>query len=173
MRHPAAHHVRVKYLLAQMALQDPAAFHGRFGPGGDPRYLEMLWRAIGQELPEDERIAADGIATWHRPAAGTVAELLLLTFPRPTTRNQATFLALRIADGANGRLFCLESALDPTTRQPCTALAEFVPRGRFNWGPACAPQRADFVAWIDALAQDRQAQPASFTELPLVPAAQS
>lgn len=168
MTKAAAHHVRVKYLLAQMALQDPAAFHARFGPGGDPRYLELLWRAVGEELPEDEQIPSDGVATWHRPAAGAVAELLLLTFPCPTTRNQAYFLALRIGADGRCRLFCLERALDPTTAQPYTVLAEFVPRGRLNWGPACAPQRAQFVAWIDALAEDTQAQPTSFTELPLV-----
>ena len=168
MTHPGAHHTRVKYLLAQMALQDPAAFRARLGPGGDPRYLELMWRAVGQELEEADRVAAAGTATWHRPPAPDVAELLLLTLPRPTARNQAFFLALRISADSTCRLFCLESAQDPTTQKAYTVLAEFVPAGRLNWGPACAPEREAFVGWIDSLAEDRQARPTSFTELPLV-----
>jgi hypothetical protein len=168
MANASAHHIRVKYLLAQMALQDPAGFRARLGPGGDPRYLELLWRALGQELAEEDRVAADGIATWHRPGAADEAEVLLLTLPRPTTRNEAWFLALRIAPDRSCRLFCLESAGYPTTQQAYTVLAEFVPTGRLNWGPACAPERAAFVAWIDTLAQDPQARPVSFVEMPLV-----
>ena len=173
MANASAHHTRVKYLLAQMALQDPAGFRARLGPGGDPHYLELLWRALGQELAEDERVPAAGIATWHRPGAAAEAEVLLLTLPRPTTRNQAWFLALRVAADRTCRLFCLESALDPTTQQASTVLAEFVPTGRLNWGAACAPERAAFVAWIDALAQDPQARPVAFVEMPLVALARS
>lgn len=171
MPQPSAHHTRVKYLLAQMALQDPAAFRARFGPGGDPRYLELLWRALGEELDPTDRVPADGVSTWHRPGSAQVAELIVLTLPRPTARNQAFFLALRLAPDHTCRLFCLESALDPSTQQAYTVLAEFVPSGRLNWGPACAPERSAFVAWIEALAQDAAAKWLTFTELPLAPPA--
>jgi len=157
----------MKYLLAQMALQDPAAFHARLGPGGDGRYLDLLWRGVGEKLEPHERVPADGIATWHRPAEPGVAEVLVLTLPRPEVSNEAFFLALRISADRGCRLFCLENALDPMTKQPYTVLAEFVPRGRLNWGPGSAPERTAFVAWIDALAQDAQARPNSFVELPL------
>ena len=157
----------MKYLLAQMALQDPMAFLTRLRPGGDPLYLEHLWRGLGQQLAEDERVAHDGIATWHRDATAAAGEMLVLVLPRPERPNEAFFLALAIAPNLSCRLFCLENALDPTTQRPYTVLAEFLPRGRANWGPACAPERAAFVAWIDALSADTQARPQSFTEIPL------
>ena len=167
MPNPRSHHVRMKYLLAQMALQDPIAFRCRLGPGGDERYLELLWRGVGQQLEPEERVPAEGIAAWHRPAEPGVAEMLLLTLPRPELSNEAFFIALRIAADRSGRLFCLENAVDPTTRRPATVLAEFVPRGRLNWGPGSVPERAAFAAWIDALSDDAQAQPMTFVEMPL------
>lgn len=157
----------MKYLLAQMALQDPAAFRERLGRAGDERYLELLWRGVGEQLETAERVSADGIATWHRPAAPGVAEVLVLTLPRPELSNEAFFFALRTGSDRGSRLFCLEHAIDPATRRPYTVLAEFLPRGRLNWGPASAPERAAFVGWIDALADDAKAQPMSFVELPL------
>jgi len=167
MQNTRAHHTRMKYLLAQMALQDPAAFHARLGPGGDGLYLEHLWQGVGLQLAPEERVPAEGISTWHRPAAPGIADLLVLTLPRPERRNEAFFLAMRIAADRTCRLFCLESALDPMTQQTHTMLVEFVPRGRLNWGPGSTPERAAFVARIDELAQDAQARPNSFVELPL------
>jgi hypothetical protein len=167
MPNARSHHIRMKYLLAQMALQDPGTFRVRLGPGGDERYLELLWRGVGERLDPQERVPADGIAAWHRPAGPGIAEALVLTLPRPELSNEAFFIALRVAADRTCRLFCLENALDPTTRTPYTVLAEFVPRGRLNWGPASAPERAAFVAWIDRLAEDAQARPNSFVELPL------
>ena len=55
------HHMQMKYLLAQMAIQNPERFFSTFGPGGNTAYLTDLWTAVGQQMPADQRVAAGTI----------------------------------------------------------------------------------------------------------------
>lgn len=142
---PRKHHMQMKYLLAQMAIQDPGRFFATFGPGGDVTYLPKLWAALGQRLPAAEQIPNTGVRTWHQPG-GRGPEVLVLALPPATGRNEAYFVAAaRSSDGAC-RVFCLERAAAPATESEETVLAELAADGRSNWGRGSEPIVEDFAA---------------------------
>ena len=161
------HHTKMKYLLAQMALQNPERFFTTFGPGGDAEFLATLWQGMGQRFAENERVAHDGARTEHRAASGDGPEVLVLVLPTPAARGEAYLLAaVRNADGAL-RVFCLERALPSAGDAPATMLSEISPEGRANWGPSVAPDVDGLVTSLHALVADRDARPLTFTQIPL------
>src|SRR5262245_46348005 len=117
------HHMQMKYLLAQMAIQNPERFFAIFGPRGDAAYFPDLWSAVGQSLATDQRVPSAGAAVWHQQA-GEGPEVLVLILPPPATRNEAYFVAaVRLPDGGC-RVFCLERAVMPSTTEEFTILSE-------------------------------------------------
>jgi hypothetical protein len=154
--------MHMKYLLAQMAIQDPGRFFATFGPGGDVAYLPDLWTALGQRLPAGEQVSSHGARTWHQPG-GPGPELLILTLPPPAARNEAYFVAAaRLPDGAC-RVFCLERT--PGAEE--TVLAELAANGRSNWGRGSEPIVEDLAALIRRVVSDPSAQPMTFIPMRL------
>lgn len=161
---PRSHHVRMKYQLARMALQDAGRFFATFGPGGDAAFLADLWAAIGERLPTTERIPNDGATTWHRPA-GSGPELLVLILPPPTRRNEAYFVgACRLPNGAC-RVFFLERTVMSAVGAEDTILAELAADGRSNWGHGSRPVVEEFAELLNRIVGDPSARPIAFVPM--------
>jgi len=160
------HHFRMKYLVAQMALQSPQRFLDRFRPGGDARFFADLWTAVGRELDPAERVLNTGASVWHRPAERGAAELVVLTFPAPAAISEAYFVgALKTSERC--RVFCLEHSLNPMTQHPSTMLSELAANGRANWGEVSASRIDEFVSVVDGIASDPEAMPNTFVPMRL------
>jgi hypothetical protein len=158
-----AHHFQLKYLLGQMALQDPARFFATFGEGGDPHYFEDLWHGIGENFPVEERVPGHGASMWHRPAlTPNATETIVLSLPEPQAQSEAHFVGVFRVFGDRCRVFFLERSLNPMTKEVTTVLAELSSSGRANWGPGSAPVLEDFVRQADAINADPAATPMSF-----------
>lgn len=155
---PRQHHIQMKYLLAQMAIQNPDRFFATFGPGGDATYLPDLWAAVGQDFPTEQQVSKDGIAVRQHPASGGT-EILVLVFPKPVTNNEAHFVgAVRSTDGGC-RVFCLERAVMPSTGEELTFLSELAANGRSNWGPGSIPVADEFASLLLRIVSDPSARP--------------
>lgn len=161
---PRQHHMQMKYLLAQMAIQNPERFFATFGPGGEAAYLSDLWTAMGQSLPPNQQIPSAGAAVWHRPA-GEGPEVIVLTLPPPTARNEAHFVAAtRPADGVC-RVFCLERADMQSTGEEFTILSELAANGHSNWGPGGEPIAEEFAEVVSRVVADPSARPMAFVPM--------
>lgn len=160
------HHFQMKYLLAQMALQSPGRFFAKFQPEGDTAYLADLWTAFGLQLEPAERVAAAGIAAWHRAPEADVCEAVVITLPPPTQRGEAYYLGALSVDGGC-RVFCLEHSVNPLTHQPSAMLSELAAHGRANWGEVVAPSSEDFLTVVEAIINDPDASPNSFIPMQL------
>jgi hypothetical protein len=155
------HHVQMKYVLAQLAIRDPARFFASFGPGGDAAYLSNLWAALGQSLPTEQQVSSDGAAVWHQKL-GEGVELLVLTLPPPAARNEAYFVgAVRFSE-RGCRVFCLEQAIMPSTGEEFTMLSELAANGRSNWGPGTEPVVEEFAKLLCEVVLNESARPVSF-----------
>lgn len=151
------HHLQMKYMLAQMAVQDPQRFWDTFGPNGDGAYFADLWTAIGQKIGADSAIPNDELGTTTVTAGETT--LMVLTFPTPMAHNEAYYLAMSKNAGLY-RVWCLESAAESKTM-----LTEFVTAGRANWGVGPDAKPDELVAKIDQIINDPTAAPVSLTQL--------
>lgn len=156
------HHFQMKYLVAQMALQDPQAFCARFDPGKDPTYFSLLWAGMAEQFEPQERASGNGAEAHCVADESGAVEELILTFPTPEAQGEAWFVGAFATPEKRFRVFCLESSLDPRTGQASTVLAEFRPNGRANWGPARSAKREDFVSRSRELMRARDAAPLSF-----------
>lgn len=163
---PRQHHMQMKYLLAQMAIQNPERFFATFGPGGDASYLADLWAAVGQKLSTDQQVPSAGVAVWHRPA-GDGPAVVVLTLPPPATRNEAYFVAAVRPAGGGSRVFCLERAVMPSTGEEFTILSELAANGRSNWGPGGEPVAESFAGVVSRLVADPSARPMAFVPVQL------
>lgn len=160
-----AHHFQMKYLLAQLALQNPQRFLVRFRPDGDQRFLADLWSAVGRDLDPAERIPSTGVAVWHRAAQDDEGEMVVLSFPTPAGTGEAYYVAALVQQH-RGRVFCLEHAVHPMTQETGTMLVELAANSRANFGAVVVSGLEDFVAMIDHIVHDSQASPHSLTPLP-------
>ncbi|MEK8034580.1 hypothetical protein AACH06_27510 [Ideonella sp. DXS29W] len=160
------HHFRMKYLMAQLALQGPQRFLDKFRPGGDERFFTDLWTAVGRELDPAERLPNEGASVWHRPADAQRGELVVLTLPAPAAVSEAYFIGV-LFQATRCRVFCLEHSEHPMTKSASTVLSELAANGRSNWGEAVATDREAFAALIDALVSDPDAAPLTFTPIRL------
>jgi hypothetical protein len=158
--------MQMKYLLAQMAIQDPGRFFATFGPGGDDAYLVKLWYALGARLPASEQIPSAGATTWHQPA-GSGPEVLILVLPPAIARNEAHFIGAIRTPGGGCRVFCLERAAAPVTGAEGTVLAELAAAGRSHWGPGGAPTIEGFAELISQVVSDPSAIPLTFVPMRL------
>lgn len=158
MNDARTHHMQMKYLLAQMAIQDPERFVSTFGPGGDSEYLVDLWTAVGQRLPEAERVSNAGIGTWVEGRDSEPAALVLI-LPAATCRNEAHFVGIVRGLAGEWRVFCLEAANPPTGETTATVLVEMAADGRNHWGPGGRPTVEEFVALMGRVVADPSARP--------------
>ena len=163
---PRQHHMQMKYMLAQMAIQNPERFFATFGPGGDAAYLADLWAAIGQDLPPDQQVPSEGVSVWHRPA-GAGPEVVVLTLPPPAARNEAYFVAAVRPAGGGCRAFCLERAVMPSNGEEFAILSELAADGRSNWGPGGEPVAEEFAAVVSRVVADPTARPMAFVPMRL------
>ena len=157
-----AHHFQMKYLLAQLALQNTTRFLARMRPGGDPRFLPDLWSAVGRDLEPAERLPSTGAAVWHRGTPGEEGELVVLTFPTPASPGEAYFVGL-LMHRQRGRVFCLEHMSHPVTPACGAMLVELSMNSRCHLGPLGAASLEAFVAAIDRTVQDERAAPDALT----------
>lgn len=164
---PRDHHHKMKYLLAQLAIGNPDRFFATFGPSGDAAYLTDFWTAIGLDMPEDQRVPAEGLSAWHRPAeiAGD-PETLIFTLPKPVERNEAYFVAAVRRPGEEVRVFFLEKAVMPSTGAESTVLAELSADARSNWGIGTEPVLSEFAEFLTRLVNDATATPLSVISFP-------
>jgi hypothetical protein len=158
--------MQMKYLLAQLAIQNPERFFAIFGPGGDASYLADLWAAMGQTLPPEHQVPSAGAAVWHRPA-GEGPEVVVLTLPPPAARNEAYFVAAVRPACGGCRAFCLERAVMPSTGEEFTILSELAANGRSNWGPGGEPVVEQFAEVVRRVVADPSARPMAFVPMPL------
>lgn len=163
---PRQHHMQMKYLLAQMAIQNPDRFFATFGAEEGAACLADLWAAIGQSLPPDQQVPAAGAAAWHRPA-GEGAEVVILTLPPPAARNEAYFVGAVRPVGGGCRAFCLERSIVPSTGEEFTILSELAANGRSNWGPGVEPAVERFAEVIGRVVANPSARPMSFMPMQL------
>lgn len=162
------HSFRMKYLVAQMALQDPPGFFCRFNPDKNQTYLTALWTALGEKFFEaQEKIPCVGVSAFHRTLEGEVSEELIVTFPAPSSQGEAYFLGAFLLRTTGCRVFGLELSLDPTTQQPSTVLVEFMAHGRANWGFGRGLQRDEFISQCEQVIGDPKALPLAFTKVQL------
>jgi hypothetical protein len=143
---PRQHHLKVAGLLAQMAIENPERFLVTFGPAGDDAYLRDLWAAIGEEFPEEQRVPAEGIRTWHYLSQQVA--ILVLILPLPIGCNEAYFIGAIQPTGDSCRVFGLERSILPTTGEDCTVLSELTADGRSEWGPGGTPTVQDFASLL-------------------------
>ena len=160
-----AHHLRMKYLLADFAVGEPVAFVNAFGGEGGVQALRKFWAQVGEDLPEDDRVGEDGIAIDRLRVGEDGPSMLMLSLPAPQQRNEVYFLAV-IVRPQPVRVFYLEKSVQPDGRE-LTMIAERDARGRYNWGPGCEPDPRQFAALLASLRATPDAQPMSFFELPL------
>ncbi len=159
------HHMQMKYIIAQLALQNTDRFFATFGAGGDPSYLANLWEMMGEELPADERVPSEGVALWYR-GEKDAPEVIVLTLPPPAARNEAYFVGVVRIEG-KCRVFCLERALMPSSGEEFTIVSELAADGRSNWGPGGDPVVEEFAEMLCGLALDTSARPLAFIPVPL------
>ncbi|GCD98646.1 hypothetical protein [Embleya hyalina] len=108
-----------------------------------------LWVGVGGELPEEQRLPADGLALSHVPlGAGTA---LLVRFP-PALHPPEAHFALLLGPDVVGepRYFVLEESLDMFTRARVTVLGAWNTDTHLNLGPGPAPEADAFVAAVEA-----------------------
>ena len=159
--------MQMKYLLAQMALQNSERFFATFASGGEATtFLSELWTTMGLSLPSDQRIPATGVGVWQRPP-GEGPAVMVLTLPPPAARNEAYLLAAVQPTGGPCRVFCLERAVIPSTGQELTFVSEFAAEGRSNWGEGGAPVAEEFADMLCRLVADPSARPLAFVPMRL------
>lgn len=161
-----AQHMKAKYLLASSALQDPVWFVNTFGAAGGEEALLKFWRLLGEDLPPQDRVEADGLQVDRLRLGADGTRLLVLTLPAPGKRNEAYFLAAALLP-QQLRVFCLEASVSAQDGSAMTMLAELAAEGRYNWGPGSEAQLHAFAESLTALLADTEARPLSFFEMQL------
>jgi hypothetical protein len=159
---PREHPFKMKYLAAQLALQDPVRFFEKFGPQGDGRFFADLWTACGEELDPVQRVSNAGASVWRSEVTPSSQDMIVLCFPAPQAQSEAWFIGVVRVTEAHCRVFCLERAAEIPDQKEPSMLLEFAPHGRMNWGTGPRPVLEDFVARVRTLVSDAAAAPLSF-----------
>lgn len=134
-----SHPFQMKYLLAMMALQDPARFARELGSTGAPGFLRDLWTAVGLQHPVERRVPAEALG--HDVGEIDGAPYVRIRFPAPHDRNEA--IAMLFVLAARCRVFALERA----EQAGRAMMVEIGLDHRDNWGPTSS----DPTAFIDAV----------------------
>jgi hypothetical protein len=133
-----------KYLLAQMAFEDPARFLVTFADAGGRQYLCDLWNGMHRRAHGDDFEPSEALDVQVH------GRVLLLLLPPATERNDA--IAVAVTAGQNGlRVFTLELG-DPTGDAPAS-IVELSKEGRSNYGPWPELDPTKFAARVDELSR--------------------
>lgn len=158
------HPMHAKYFLARSALSDAEWFFDAFGGADGSGRLLRLWELIGEDLPEQDRVAPDGVSA-QAGSLGDGTPALVLSLPAPE-RNDAHFLAA-VAGRDRVRVFCLERSLSFPERRECTVIAELAADHRANWGSGPMAQADAFMAEVDAIVSGARPGPLATTPMQL------
>jgi hypothetical protein len=160
-------HLRMKYSLAAFAMREEDEFMKLFSTNSTA--LLQVWEHSAQSYPVEDRVPSMGAGNGTLDLPGYEAVVLIM--PPPRQRNEAYYMLVLRPPGGRCRIFALESALNPTTKEPYTVIAEFHPTGRANWGEGGdlpEPHPGDFTRRVLAIVKDPEAMPNAFTELPII-----
>jgi hypothetical protein len=137
-------------VLPSLARQPGVDLPAMAGAGLLDDALASAWADVGRQLPEAERLPADGLRGYLVDAGGTAA--VLVTLP-PAERTTEAHMAAVIPAGDPGqtRYLVLEHSWT-ADGEPATVLGEWVtgPEHR-NLGPGPAPDRDAFTAALRVL----------------------
>lgn len=116
--------------------------------------LAATWQAIGERLPEDQRVAGSGLsADVHELSAGTA---VLVWLPAVEHAAEAHFAAIVFPrDMTPPRYVVLEHGWT-SNDEPRTVLGEWNDRGHVNYGDGPTPDAAGFLAAVDGLLTSQQ-----------------
>ena len=106
--------------------------------------LASAWADVGRQLPEEERLAPDGLHGELADLGGTAA--VLVTLPPAQRTAEAHLAAILPADPPeHSRYLVLEHSWT-ADGEPATVLGEWVPGPEhLNLGPGPAPDRESFI----------------------------
>lgn len=174
---PRAAHQRFKWYVIGEALVDGVAFAAKYTATDGAERLRELWDAANAELPEGERLAADGLALEvHGDPASPVVFVIP---PSPQARNEAHSIALIPVDSVpvQYRAFTNERAVFPKTGDPLVFVIETDRTRRRNFGPPGdgASNDASRGAFVTAILEicDGKREPLAVTAVELVDPAPS
>ncbi|MBO2450527.1 hypothetical protein J4573_25720 [Actinomadura barringtoniae] len=163
------HHYHFVHTVLRQVSQDYGPTLLASTPAGDlTGMLEKTWRDVGEDLPADERLPADGLL-------GNLLELnddrlMLVSLPEPTAAAEAYFAAMIQPSGADAcRFFTLEYATDPITNEPGAILGEWVEEGHRLHLTGMTTEPEDFLQAIANLLgsgapEDAEADPEPVAE---------
>lgn len=157
------HFTRMKYFLATLAFEDSEWFLATFGASHGSAALIELWNAVGEALPESQRVPSDGLSV--NLVAGGDLEKLVITMPPALNRNEVHFCCL-LSVHDHIRWFLLEVGVH-SDGTPATMMVELRPDGRANWGLGPEPELGAFSARVEQICRDQKLQPNAFLPIPL------
>lgn len=145
------HYLFAHRLIPTLFFQDTLQFVSLLQRDG-LRFLEFWWRRVGEDVPQEERLSADGLGyTIREVAHGWVAVVIMMPLPQGMT--EAYFVGLFFRPEGETlipRVFTLEktmSYLPTTTETPMTVLCEWTATGAHrNTGKGMAPELETFLA---------------------------
>ena len=97
------HHFEIGQQLEAAAAADPAAFLATYAGADGDEQLRRLWESHGLTLPEEDRLAADGIGRELRAVSASPAplEVLLVRLPAATNVGEMSSIAVARRGGAH------------------------------------------------------------------------
>ena len=137
--------IRIKGMLAKLALTDPARFYSTFRAEAGIRYLRTMWDALGANLPVDAPVSADDVTL------ETCGEFLVLRLPVPTRKGEAFALAISGEVEGQVRVFLLELA-DAIAGSRVAAVVELDLEGKIACGLTTDVTTAGFIDHIRMVA---------------------
>ncbi len=104
--------------------------------------LAQTWRAVGEQLPESERLDGTGLAaSVHALENG---QIVLVTLPHAEHTTEVHFAAITVLEGQAPRFFVLEHSWT-LADEPSTVLCEWTEKGHSNFGTGPSPEPQAFL----------------------------
>jgi hypothetical protein len=126
-------------------------FFSTFAAENGSDNLVKVWNGTGMQLPEEDRMSADGLSL--AIDAEENYRTILITFPQPTTSNECHYVVAitPITDNSALRLFGLEMAEQSSAFPNSTAIVEWTKIGRNTYFKSSAADQAEFLTRIRRL----------------------
>ncbi|MDI2126813.1 hypothetical protein [Yinghuangia seranimata] len=144
---PRGHHYTVAHgVVRAIALQQPTDLAAFALAGLLDELLGRIWQGEGDKLPEEERLAPDGLGSTLYWGPGDEM-LAVMAFPAPERMTEAYFTAALFPKTLEARYFTLEftRTLDGGT---ATVVGEWAKDGHLNFGAGPEPTAELFVQRI-------------------------
>ncbi|MFI5530348.1 hypothetical protein ACIA8O_17585 [Kitasatospora sp. NPDC051853] len=165
---PRAHHYGYAHrVLAGLARDLGVKMLDREPAPGFTGGLTAIWQGYGEQLPESERLSADGLSADLVQRDGYRALLVIL--PPAVAPSEAHLVAVvQSAEAEQCRYLTLEHGVSPIDRQTYTVLGEWTADGQhINLGPGPAAEPDAFLAAVErVLEQSVPAHAAARTGTP-------